>query len=197
MGEDFYEHQCKELYHLNHAMESDIGSFWSFVLPKWFPHPPAQRLEKARDRVKEIFQNRLKKRERDPATWSDAEDYITYTLNDKVTRPLQHLLASHHTLLMFAAHTSTVENISWTIISLLRHPEMLAAVQKELREQQDESKSILLQACIRETSLLYAGINMLRLARSDYAIPDTSISVPAGSIVSISLYLTPRLRKLF
>jgi len=33
-------------------------------------------------------------------------------------------------------------------------------------------------------------MNTLRLARRDYDIPDTSIHVPAGSVVSISPYLT-------
>jgi len=119
MGEDFYTHDCAELLDLLHAMESDIGSLYSFVLPSWVPHPPARRLQAARERVKQIFLERL--RQRDLALGdkpSDANDYITYTLNDKATAPFTPLLPSHHTLLMFAAHTSTVANIAWTIISV-------------------------------------------------------------------------------
>jgi cytochrome P450 len=122
MGEDFYVHSCKELLDLLHAMEKDIGSLLSFVLPEWIPHPPARRLEAAKNRFKEIFLQRLSKREADTRynSFSTAGDYITYTLHDKTTAPLKDLLPSHHTILMFASHTSTVANIAWTIISV-RH----------------------------------------------------------------------------
>lgn len=73
---------------------------------------------------------------------------------------------------------------------MLRHPETLRAVQSELQDTAEADECILLQACIRETSRLYAGMNTLRLARRDHEIPGASVKVPAGSVVSISPYLT-------
>jgi sterol 14-demethylase len=118
MGEDFYE-SADELLYLLHAMEADIGSIFSLVLPSWMPHPPAIRMRRACRRVKEIFFDRLNRRAAfEGQKASDAPDYITYTLNDRTTAPLKHYMPSHHTLLMFAAHTSTVASISWVLISV-------------------------------------------------------------------------------
>lgn len=49
---------------------------------------------------------------------------------------------------------------------------------------------MLLQACISETLRYYAGIKTLRLAQAKVKIPGTDYTVPKGSIVSISPYLT-------
>lgn len=118
MGPDFYENNCKELYGLLHDMEADIGDMLNFLLPDWIQHPAARRLRRTKDRVEEIFVERLKDREKSPGQWTNANDYISYTLGDTATAHLKEYYASHHTLLMFAAHTSTVSSISWTIIEV-------------------------------------------------------------------------------
>ena len=115
MGTDFLEHHVDELFDLLQEMEADVGSMWNFCLPEWVPHPAARRLWKARDRVAAIFHERLEAREKQPEKWADAQDYISYTLRDPKTAHLKHYYAAHHTLLMFAAHTSTVALISWLI----------------------------------------------------------------------------------
>lgn len=119
MGEDFYEHNSAELFNLLHSMEADIGSLLSFILPDWVPHPPARRLKQARDRFKEIFTERLN--ERDRVGRSDTrplQDYVAFTMEDNATKPLKHLMPSHHTMLMFAAHTSTAASISWNMVAV-------------------------------------------------------------------------------
>ncbi len=118
MGPDFYAKNGKELYALLHGMEADIGNMLNFILPDWVPHPAALRLKGKKDRVGEIFTERLKERETHPEDWADAKDYISYTLNDHATAHLKDFYAAHHTLLMFAAHTSTVASISWTILEV-------------------------------------------------------------------------------
>lgn len=120
MGEDFYDNHVEELYDLLHRMEDDIGSILNLILPEWVPHPPARRLNACRDRVREIFEQRLSERQLDEEKWSNGKDYISYTLRDKATAHLQEHFPAHHTLLMFAAHTSTVASISWTVIEVRR-----------------------------------------------------------------------------
>ncbi|KAK5987504.1 Cytochrome P450 monooxygenase pyvB [Cladobotryum mycophilum] len=191
MGEDFYQHNAEELLQLLHAMEADIGSPWCFIFPDWVPHPPAKRLQKARDRVKEIFYERLSERANIEKSKSrKLEDYIAFTMEDKLTAPLKDLMPSHHTLLLFAAHTSTAAGIAWNIITLLRHPETMKKVTDELRSNPDTDDSLLLQACIKETSRRYCGMKLLRLARENVKLPDTEYNIPKGSVVSISPYLT-------
>lgn len=118
MGPDFYADNSKELYELLHGMEADIGNILNFILPEWVPHPAALRLKQRKERIGAIFFERLKEREANPEDWVDARDYISYTLHDDTTASLKGLYAAHHTLLMFAAHTSTVASISWTILEV-------------------------------------------------------------------------------
>ena len=118
MGPDFYEKNGPELYSLLHGLEADIGNVLNFILPEWMPHPAALRLKHKKERIGAIFAERLKERTANPEAWVDAQDYISYTLNDSSTAHLNGLYAAHHTLLMFAAHTSTVASISWTIIEV-------------------------------------------------------------------------------
>lgn len=118
MGQDFYDHHVKELFDLLHSMEANVGSILHTILPSWVPHKPARELWAARDRVREIFDLRLRERELNPELWQDAPDYIAYTLRDPATAHLTSFYGAHHTLLMFAAHTSTVASISWTIVEV-------------------------------------------------------------------------------
>lgn len=119
MGQDFYENHVAELFNLLHSMEADIGSLLSFILPDWVPHPPARRLKQARNRFKAIFTERLDERtisKRDESR--PLQDYVAFTMEDSATAPLRHLMPSHHTILLFAAHTSTAASISWNIVAV-------------------------------------------------------------------------------
>ncbi|KAK7909085.1 hypothetical protein PG985_014963 [Apiospora marii] len=190
MGQDFYDESADDLLQLLHDIEADIGSLWNMVLPAWVPTLPARRLGAAKERYRTLFDHRLAERALDPERWGNSRDYINHTLNDKATQPLQSLLPSLHNLLMFAAHTSTVASISWTVVSIMRNPEVLDAVQKDLAEDTGLLHARMLQASIRETSRFYAGMANLRLARRNHTIPGTTKVVPAGSLVSMSPYLT-------
>ncbi|KAK7511885.1 cytochrome P450 [Phyllosticta citriasiana] len=190
MGPDFYEKNVDDLYHLLHAVEADIGNILHFLLPDWVPHPAARRLWKKRDEMQEIFRQRLREREQNPEKWADAEDYISHTLRDKVALTLKEYFPAHHTLLMFAAHTSTVASISWTITELLRNPDILEKLRHELSTVDNVHTSPLLVACLKETGRHYSGVNMLRLSHDPVTLPESDVVVPAGSIVSISPYVT-------
>ncbi|KAL8810353.1 MAG: hypothetical protein Q9200_002654 [Gallowayella weberi] len=192
MGPDFYAENGEELYSLLHDMEADIGSVCNFILPEWVPHPAALRLRRQRDRVGAIFQERLEERRLHPERWTDSPDYISYTCNDSVTAHLSHYYSSHHTMLMFAAHTSTVASISWTILELLKSPDRLASLRHDLDQVSDHRSSPYLQACLKETVRRYSGISMFRHARQSTLCPGTETAVPKGAVISISSYLTHR-----
>ncbi|KAL8800503.1 MAG: hypothetical protein Q9182_005139 [Xanthomendoza sp. 2 TL-2023] len=192
MGPDFYAENGEELYSLLHDMEADIGSVCNFILPEWVPHPAALRLRRQRDRVGAIFQERLKERSLHPERWTDSPDYISFTCNDSVTAHLSHYYSSHHTMLMFAAHTSTVASISWTILELLKSPDRLASLRHDLNQVSDHRSSPYLQACLKETARQYSGISMFRHARQPTLCPGTETPIPTGAVISISSYLTHR-----
>ncbi|KOS22714.1 Lanosterol 14-alpha demethylase [Escovopsis weberi] len=190
MGEDFYTNHAEELLQLIHTMEENVGNPWNFLLPtKWVPHAAGRRLDRARIRMNEIYSERLRAREALPGDHkTDFDDFFAFTLQDKTTAPLQHFMSGHNTLLIFAAHTSTVAVIAWVIIDLLRRPEMMQRVLQEVRAP-GAAEYPLLQACIKETSRVYIGFKMLRRAQKDVKIPGSEYVIPKGSLVSISPYL--------
>ncbi|KAJ3499816.1 hypothetical protein NLG97_g23 [Lecanicillium saksenae] len=190
MGQDFYDHHVKELFELLHVMEANVGSILHTILPHWVPHKPARELWAARDRVHEIFRLRLQERELQPEVWRNAPDYVAYTLRDPATAHLTSFYAAHHTLLMFAAHTSTVANASWTILELLKSPERLNQLRMELATSTGITESPFLDALVKETGRHYSGNLDVRWARKGKALRDGNIVIPAGTIVSISPYLT-------
>ncbi|KAK1593257.1 cytochrome P450 [Colletotrichum navitas] len=164
MGDDFCE-SGDELLGLVRSMERDAGDFWCSALPDWAPYPPARRLRRARERVREIFWERLGQRHVDAKNGelgSDLPDYITYMLHDRGTAPLRHCFASHHTVLMLASDTSTAAVISWVVVCLLRHPDVMAAVKRDARG--GAGDSALLQACIKETTRYYNAMKRFRAA---------------------------------
>ncbi|KAK1977965.1 cytochrome P450 [Colletotrichum cereale] len=164
MGDDFYE-SGDELLGLVRSMKRDAGDFWCSALPDWVPYPPARRLRRARERVREIFWERLGQRHVDAKNGDlefDLPDYITYMLHDRGTSPLKHCFASHHTLLMLASDTSTAAMISWVVVCLLRHPDVMAAVKRDARS--GAGDSALLQACIKETTRYYNAMKRFQAA---------------------------------
>ncbi|KDN67773.1 hypothetical protein CSUB01_07066 [Colletotrichum sublineola] len=173
MGDDFYESGA-ELLGLVRSMERDAGDFWCSALPDWAPYPPARRLHRARERIREIFWERLGQRHVDAKNGelaSDLPDYITYMLHDRSTAPLKHCFASHHTLLMLASDTSTAAVISWVLVCLLRHPDVMAAVKRDARS--GSCDSALLQACIKETMRYYNAMKRFRAAAASLKHEDS------------------------
>ncbi|GAB1212186.1 hypothetical protein ATERTT37_001316 [Aspergillus terreus] len=196
MGQDFYDHHVRELYDLLRTMEANVGSIWHTVLPGWVAHGPARRLWRCRQRVQEIFDFRLRERERSPEEWKKSLDYISYTLQDPATAHLSRFYGAHHTLLMFAAHTSTVASISWILLELLRSPHRLQRLREELATHALE-QSPFLDALVKETGRHYSGNSDVRWTRKPKtlrtevaSVPGTPITIPEGTIVSISPYLT-------
>ncbi|KAH8435086.1 uncharacterized protein LDX57_012715 [Aspergillus melleus] len=192
MGSDFYDHHVAELFDLLHSMEENVGSILHTILPAWVPHTPARRLWAARDRIRQIFELRLQEREKNPEEWRNSLDYISYTLRDPSTAHLSGFYGAHHTLLMFAAHTSTVASISWTILELLKSPQRLQTLREELASNPNVEQCTFLDALVKETGRHYSGNTDVRWARQPKTlrnVPD-AITIPAGTVVSISPYLT-------
>jgi len=120
IGQDFYDTAGAELRDIFKSMEHEFGSIWLIVLPSWIPCRAALRLRAFRARIQEIFEQRLAVRENDV---NDTGDYVGFFLEDKATQPFRHLLSSHFTLLVWAAHSSSVANIAWNFIEVsFTHP---------------------------------------------------------------------------
>ncbi len=93
--------------------------------------------------------------------------------------------------MMFAGHHTSSGTAAWTMIELLRHPDVLAQVTKELDELYADGSSVsfqalreipVLEAALKETLRLHPPlILLLRVAKEDVEIGGHLI--PAGTLV--------------
>ncbi|KAH0442704.1 cytochrome p450 4f8 [Colletotrichum camelliae] len=166
LGDDFYQ-SSDELRTLLRAVEEEAGEPWASVLPDWLPHPAVRRLRWARERVADIFTERLMRRDAVAVAGgpieADRQDYVTFLLNEDSTASLKHMFPAHYTILMLFSQNGVASTVFWVLISLLRHPDVMNAVKRNSRSAENDSS--LLKACIKETERYYE--NMRSSSRLD------------------------------
>ncbi|TSD95716.1 cytochrome P450 [Skermania sp. ID1734] len=103
--------------------------------------------------------------------------------------------------MMFAGHHTTSGTAAWTLIELLRHPDYVEAVRKELDDLYADGSEVsfhalrqipVLEAVIKETLRLHPPLIMLlRVARGDFEVAGRRIA--AGDLVAASPAISNRL----
>ncbi len=111
--------------------------------------------------------------------------------------------------MMFAGHHTTSTTAAWTLLELLRHPDQLDAVVRELDELASESERAgldLTYQALREMPLLESAIKealrlhpplilLLRVARRDLEV--AGVRIPAGDLVGATPAVSNRLDAAF
>ena len=107
--------------------------------------------------------------------------------------------------MMFAGHHTTSGTAAWTLIELLRHPEVLSGVVEELDELYADGREVSFQAlraiprlesAIKEALRLHPPlILLLRVAQSDQEV--LGHRIPAGTMVGCSLAVSNRIESDF
>ncbi|MCA2226204.1 cytochrome P450 [Nonomuraea aurantiaca] len=103
--------------------------------------------------------------------------------------------------MMFAGHHTTSGTAAWTLIELLRHPDVLDGVVRELDDLYADGSEISFQA-LREIPLLESAIKealrlhpplilLLRVAKSGHEV--LGYRIPAGTLVGCSLAVSNRI----
>jgi sterol 14-demethylase len=103
--------------------------------------------------------------------------------------------------MMFAGHHTSTGTAAWTLIEMLRHPDVYAALLTELDELYSDGQSVsfhalrqipLLENVIKETLRLHPPlIILMRMALNDVEVQGQSI--PRGQIVATSLAVSNRM----
>ncbi|MEU8797101.1 cytochrome P450 [Spirillospora sp. NPDC048819] len=103
--------------------------------------------------------------------------------------------------MMFAGHHTTSGTAAWTLIELLRHPDVLDGVVRELDELYEDGSEVSFQAlraipylesAIKEALRLHPPlILLLRVAQSDQEV--CGHGIPAGTMVGCSLAVSNRI----
>jgi sterol 14-demethylase len=103
--------------------------------------------------------------------------------------------------MMFAGHHTSSGTAAWTLIELLRHPDVLRAVVAELDELYRDGREVsfqalreipLLESALKETLRLHPPlILLLRVAKQDLTIG--GYRIPAGTMVGVSPAVSNRI----
>lgn len=162
----------------------------------------------ARVQLKELVQEIIDERAQSPKVPREERDLldVLVSLGSFSTDQITGMFIS----MMFAGHHTTTGTSAWTLIELLRHPEILQGVVDELDNlyQADESGEVpeisfralraipKLEAAFKETLRLHPPlILLLRLIKEDIEIGDRML--PAGSLIGASPRLSNRLPESF
>lgn len=101
---------------------------------------------------------------------------------------------------MTTGHDTTASGISWTLLSLARHPQYLARCQQEVDEilagrESDEitwddlGKMKYVTQCIKESLRLNTPVPFIeRHLTRDLLVDDDKVTIPKGTVVNVVLY---------
>jgi cytochrome P450 len=166
----------------------------AITLPFAAPTPEHLRIRLARRRLRRLLSELVDARRRSPRRDDDTHDAVDLLLAADI--PEESILDELVTLLI-AGHESTANALTWAIVLLARHPEVLRWVREELDGAGDDATDLpRLRATIDETLRLYPPAwSFGRAPRRDDVI--AGYSVPAGHLVMIAPWATHRSAALF
>ncbi|MET9489612.1 cytochrome P450 [Nocardia sp. NPDC006630] len=188
--------------HLYHELEQGTDAL-AYVDP-YAPIDSFRRRDEARVQLVELVQDIMIQREAAPAA-KDDRDMLDILISVKDENGGPRFSASEITgmfiSMMFAGHHTTSGTAAWTVIELLRHPELLRTVVAELDELfadgSDVSHNALrqipnLEATLKETLRLHPPlIILMRVARDEFEVCGNRIA--PGDLVAATPAISNRI----
>ncbi|MET9285878.1 cytochrome P450 [Nocardia beijingensis] len=168
--------------HLYHDLERGTDAL-AYVDP-YAPIESFRRRDQARTELVELVQSIMDRRAADPPTGKDDRDMLDVLISIPGEDGAPRFSASEITgifiSMMFAGHHTTSGTAAWTIIELLRHPEVLDRVAAELDELYADGSDIsfgalrqipVLESVLKETLRLHPPlIILMRVARGEFDV---------------------------
>jgi sterol 14-demethylase len=189
------DHRFAEHYH-NLERGTDA---WAYVDP-YADIEPFRIRDAARLGLVDLVQDVIDRRSQEPPVSREERDLLdvlaTLTGDDGKLHFSTDEITGMFISMMFAGHHTSSGTAAWTLIELLRHPEVLAGVTEELDDLYADGSPVSfqalrsiprLEAALKETLRLHPPlILLLRVAREDFEIGGHLL--PAGTMVGA----TPR-----
>ena len=151
--------------------------------------------------VEEIKQKRIANPPKDKSDRDLMDVLVSVTDEDGIPRFTSDEITGMFISMMFAGHHTSTGTAAWTLIEMLRHPDVYAALLTELDELYSDGQSVsfhalrqipLLENVIKETLRLHPPlIILMRMALNDVEVQGQSI--PRGQIVATSLAVSNRM----
>ncbi|GAB2537368.1 cytochrome P450 [Nocardia heshunensis] len=182
IGRKFREELDGRFAHLYHELEQGTDAL-AYVDP-YAPIESFRRRDEARVQLVELVQSIMDGREANPPSGKDDRDMLDVLISIKDERGVSRFSASEITgifiSMMFAGHHTTSGTAAWSIIELLRHPDVLASVVTELDELYSDGSEVShnalrqipeLEAVLKEALRLHPPlIILMRIARDEFEV---------------------------
>jgi sterol 14-demethylase len=162
--------------------------------------------DRARRRLVELLTRVFERRAKNPSAKRELFDVLLTLENpDGTKRYSVDQITGMFISLMFAGHHTTSGTAAWTLIELLRHPDVLAGVVSELDALYADGRSISHQALREIPQLERAIMEALRLhpplillmRKVTYDFHYKGWTVPAGKLVGVSPAVSNRMPECF
>ncbi len=204
IGKEFREELTPEYFRTFHELEKGTDAI-AYVNPH-LPIPAFRARDRARKRLVSLLDGVFEKRRRDPHSNRELFD-ILLSIRDESGNPRYSIeqITGMFISMMFAGHHTTSGTAAWTLIELLKHPEILADVVTELDTLHADGRTVSHQAlreiprlehAIQESLRLHPPLILLmRKVVFDFHYKDWTI--PAGNLVGVSPAVSNRMPECF
>jgi len=204
IGKEFREELTAEYFQTFYELEKGTDAI-AYVNPH-LPIPAFWARDKARRHLVELLDGVFEKRRRDPETQRELFD-ILLTIKDKDGEPRYTIdqITGMFISLMFAGHHTTSGTAAWTLIELLKQPELMTAVVDELDALYADGRDTSFQALREIPELEHSIQEALRLhppliilmRKVMYDFHYKGWTVPAGKLVGVSPAVSNRMPECF
>jgi sterol 14-demethylase len=204
IGPEFREELTSEYFPIFYDLERGTDAI-AYVNPN-LPLPAFRTRDRARERLVGMIEEIFARREREGTTSTDLFQ-VLHGLKDERGEPRYptDVITGMFISMMFAGHHTTSVSSSWAMIELLRHPEWLESVTKELDALFADGRDVSYQA-LREIPRLECALKeslrlhpplvlLLRKVVEDFEYADWL--VPAGKTVGVSVAVSNRMPEHF
>ncbi len=204
IGKGFREELTPEYYRVFYDLEKGTDAL-AYVNPS-LPLPVFRARDRARKRLVELLTDVFARRAGVEGENRELFD-ILLTLRDQSGAPRYDVdvITGMFISMMFAGHHTTSGTAAWTLIELLRHPDVATAVVNELDEIYADGRDVSYQA-LREIPALEAAVKeslrlhpplILLMRKVMKSFEYKQWTVPAGKLVGVSPAVSNRLPECF
>ncbi|KAJ9096741.1 hypothetical protein QFC21_005011 [Naganishia friedmannii] len=191
-GPRFVQDHGPEMISLLQRMQKALLSPWPRILPLW-ASPSGRTLKRVKERIKQLVDDEVEKRMEDVDHWSGANDYLSgLVMSNEAEGYQEHYYTEHFVTYIMAAHVNSAGTFAWTLLHLLRNPELMRAFEAEIKVNPPLSDIYPIkdmpfsEACLRETGRLYNNLITFRYATRDIRT-SSGVVIPKGWVATSPL----------
>ena len=204
IGKQFREELTPEYFKIFYDLEKGTDAL-AYVNP-YLPLPVFRTRDRARRRLVELLQSVFDRRASDENAEQELFDLLLTLKNDDGSpRYTVDQITGMFISLMFAGHHTTSGSAAWTLIELLKHPDLMGEVTEELDEIYGDGRDVSYQA-LREIPKLEQAIHealrlhpplILLMRKVMYDFHYKQWTIPAGKLVGVSPAVSNRMPECF